>query len=33
VTRCRVAVADRESVNPDLLREIAKGHRREETTT
>jgi hypothetical protein len=33
VTRCRVAVADRESVKPDLLREIAKGHRREENAT
>jgi Cyclic nucleotide-binding domain len=33
VTRCRVAVADRDSVNPDLLREIAKSHRREEQST
>jgi hypothetical protein len=30
LTRCRVAVADRETINPELLREIAKGHRREE---
>jgi hypothetical protein len=29
LTRCRVAVADRGSINPELLREIAKGHRRE----
>jgi hypothetical protein len=30
LTTCRVAVADRASINPELLREIAKGHRREE---
>jgi hypothetical protein len=31
VTACRVAVADRTTVNPDLLREIAGRHRREES--
>lgn len=30
ITRCRVAVADRSQLDPDVLREIAKGHRREE---
>jgi hypothetical protein len=30
VTRCRVAVADRATVNPDLLRQISDRHRREE---
>jgi hypothetical protein len=32
VTRCRVAVANRDTVNPDLLREIATRHRREESS-
>ncbi len=30
VTSCRVAVAGREAIKPDLLRELAEGHRREE---
>jgi Cyclic nucleotide-binding domain len=29
VTRCRIAVADRSMINPDLLREVASTHRRE----
>jgi hypothetical protein len=31
VTACRVAVADRTTVNPELLHEIADRHRREES--
>ncbi|MDQ3504920.1 MAG: cyclic nucleotide-binding domain-containing protein, partial [Actinomycetota bacterium] len=30
VTACTVAVAGRDSVDPDTLREVARGHRREE---
>jgi len=33
VTPCRVAVATRDSLRPELLRELAEGHRREEKPT
>jgi cyclic nucleotide-binding protein len=32
LTRCRVAVAGRETVKPEVLHEIAKGHRREDSS-
>jgi CRP-like cAMP-binding protein len=32
LTRCRVAVAGRETVKPEVLREIAKSHRREDSS-